>query len=68
MPPVIMNDIFVLTENCMSNSREIFVTNNIRIENYGKESLQYLGPNNIWSIIPNDMKTSTLIFFIRTIL
>ena len=56
--PVIMKDIFVLKENCIYNSREIFVTNNIRTEHYGKESLSYLGPK-IWSIIPNDIKTST---------
>ena len=56
--PVIMKDIFLLKENRIYNSREIFVTNNIRTEHYGKESLSYLGPK-IWNIIPNDIKTST---------
>ena len=36
----------------------IFLTNNIRTEHYGKESLSFLGPI-IWSIIPHDIKTST---------
>ena len=53
-----MKDIFVLKENCKYNTREIFVTNNIRTEHYGKESLSYLGPK-IWSLIPNDIKTIT---------
>ena len=56
--PVIMKKIFVLKANCRYNTREIFVSNNIRTEHYGKESLTYLGPK-IWSIIPNYIKTST---------
>ena len=56
--PVIMKDIFVLKQNCRYNTRGIFLTNNIRTEHYGKESLSFLGPI-IWSIIPHDIKTST---------
>ena len=53
-----MKDIFVLKDNCKYNTREIFVTNNIRTEHYGKESLSYLGPK-IWRLIPNDIKAIT---------
>ena len=56
--PLIMKDIFVLKENYKYNTKEIFVTNNIRTEHYGKESLSYLGPK-IWSMIPSDIKTLT---------
>ena len=37
--PVIMKAIFIVKQNCRYNTREIFVTNNIRTEHYGKESL-----------------------------
>ena len=56
--PVIMKAICVLKQNCRYNTRGIFLTNNIRTEHYGKESLSFLGPI-IWSIIPPDIKTST---------
>jgi len=56
--PLIMKEVFVLKANCRYNTREIFVTNNIRTEHYGKESLSYLGPK-IWSIIPEDIKMLT---------
>ena len=42
----------------MYNTREIFVTHNVRTEHYGKETLSYLGPK-IWNIIPNEIKSST---------
>ena len=54
--PIIMNEIFVLKENYRYKTKEIFVTNNIRTEHYGKESLSHLGPK-IWGIVPNDIKT-----------
>ena len=41
----------------MYNTREIFVTHNVRTEHYGKETLSYLGPK-IWNIIPNEIKSS----------
>ena len=53
-----MNEIFVLKENYRYKTKEIFVTNNIHTEHYGKESLSYLGPK-IWGIVPNDIKTLT---------
>ena len=34
--PVIMKDIFVLKQNCRYNIRGMFLTNNIRTENYGR--------------------------------
>ena len=48
-----MKEIFVLKSKCMYNTREIFVTHNVRTEHYGKETLSYLGPK-IWNIIPNE--------------
>ena len=53
-----MKDVSILKEKCIYNSREMFVTKNIRSEHYGKESLSYLGPK-IWNIVPSDIKTST---------
>ena len=55
--PEIMKEIFVLKSKCMYNTREIFVTHNVRTEHYGKETLSYLGPK-ICNIIPNEIKSS----------
>ena len=55
--PEIMKEIFVLKSKCMYNTREIFVTHNVRTEHNGKETLSYLGPK-IWNIIPNEIKYS----------
>ena len=52
-----MKEIFVLKSKRMYNTREIFVTHNVRTEHYGKETLSYLGPK-IWNIIPNEIKSS----------
>ena len=61
--PEIMKEIFVLESNCMYNTRELFVTHNVRTEHYGKATLSYLGPK-IWNIIPNEIKSAaTLIVF-----
>ena len=53
-----MKDVFALKRIYRYNSKEIFVTNNIHTEHYGKESLSYLGPK-IWKLIPDDIKTLT---------
>ena len=55
--PEIMKEIFVLKSKCMHNTREIFVTHNVRTEHYSKETLSYLGPK-IWNIFPNEIKSS----------
>ena len=47
----------------MYNTREIFVTHNVRTEHYVKATLSYLGPK-FWNIIPNEIKSAaTLIVF-----
>ena len=56
--PEIMKEVFVLKSNYRYITREIFVSNNIRTEHYGKETLSYLGPK-IWNLIPGDIKSST---------
>ena len=52
-----MKEIFVLKSNCIYNTRELFVTHNVRTEHYGKAILSYLGPK-FWNIIPNEIKSA----------
>ena len=45
------------------NTRDLFVTHNVRTEHYGKSTLSYLGQK-VWNIIPNEIKSAaTLIVF-----
>ena len=53
---------FVLKSNCMYNTRELFVTHNVRTEHYGKATLSYLGPK-IWNIIPDEIKSAPTFVF-----
>ena len=55
--PEIMKEIFVSKRNRMYNTREIFVTDNVRTEYYVKATLSYLRPK-IWNIIPKEIKSA----------
>ena len=57
MAPSFMNEIFKLKENVTYNSKQVFVTHNIRTVHRGTETLSHLGPA-IWLIIPDDIKKS----------
>lgn len=53
--PVIMNDVFVLKNKHIYNSKHMFQGRNIRTVNNGLDTLSMLGPK-IWDIIPKEIK------------
>ena len=58
LAPNILKDTFPLKDSSMYSSNFPFKTRNVRIVNYGTETLAYLGPK-IWEMVPNEIKAAT---------